>query len=69
MKNPANNYRFAALAIEEDVPSLFNAAAARFECVARSANHWRPGDLLSAFLNLSDITKGLIGSPLLNCVS
>jgi len=69
VENPADDNRLAALAIEDHMSSLFDAAAVRANRIIRAPYQRRIGNLLNAFLNLSDITKGLIGAPLLSCVS
>jgi hypothetical protein len=69
MENPANNNSFAALAIEDDVPTLFDAAACGLNRATHASDSWRLANPLDAFLNLSDITERLVRAAVSNCVS
>jgi hypothetical protein len=69
MKNPADYDGLGALAIKDDVPSLFNAAALRFDRIANASDARRFRNAAGAFLNLSHVAQGLDGTPFSNCVS
>jgi hypothetical protein len=69
MKNPADHDGFGTLAIKDDVPSLFNAAALRLDRIAHASDAWRFCNAAGAFLNLSDVAQGLDGTPFSKCVS